>query len=163
MMTGSILFLVGLLLPISSGYFLIITSRKYVLHIIVLVGFVVRSVGSLFKILHWTGAEEILLISYAGFALGGFLLIWTGLRNPTGKMLHYQLVVGSLILLMVLNAIFPTNNFGDVARYLPYPAAGLSATILLNGTYVHQGEKNMLKMYFIVAIIAVIVDLMRLF
>jgi hypothetical protein len=147
---------------VASGYYLVVTSPRFVLHFIVLISFVVRAIGSFFKILHWTGADELLMISYIGFGLGGFLLIWTGLRNPTRKLLHYQLITGVLIGLIVIDTFVPVDKLADLVRLVPYPLAALSGTILLREVYVHQGEKNMVAMYFIIAIIAVINDVSHL-
>jgi hypothetical protein len=143
---------------IATGYYLIVTSRRFVLHLIVIASFAVKGIGSLFKILHWTGADEILMISYIGFGLGGFLLIWTGLRNPAGKLLYYQLIAGILIAFIVISSFVPVPSLGRLVHLLSYPLAAITGTILLREEYVHQGEKNVLNMYFIGAIIAVIID-----
>jgi hypothetical protein len=148
--------------PIAAGYFTAKTERRFLLHLIVIISFIVRGAGSVLKILHWTGADELLMISQVGFGLGGLLLIWTGLRNPTGGLLVYQLICGGLIVLIVLTNFFPIYELDSAIRFAPYPLAALSATIIANKTYVHQGEKNMLIMYLIGAIEAVILDLVRL-
>lgn len=162
-MKASLLGLSVLGVLIASGYYFIVTSRQFVLHKIVIASFAVRAIGSLFMILHYPGAAEIVLASYIGFAFGGFLLIWTGLRNPTGKPLLYQLVTGILIGMIVINNFVPVKNLEDLVRFSSYPLAAFTGTILLKDTYVHQGEKNMVIMYFIVAIFAVILDVMQTF
>lgn len=148
---------------IASGYYLIVTSRRFILHLIVIASFAVRGIGAMFKILHWTGADELQLISYIGFGLGGLLLIWTGFRNPTHKVLHYQLITGLLIGLIMFGSFVPVNSLAELARLMIYPLAALSGTILMQEVYVHQGEKNMVIMYFVIAIIAVINDLSHFF
>jgi hypothetical protein len=151
-----------IILLISSGYLVGKTDKKFLLHRVVIGFFLVRAVGTAFKILHWVGADELMAISDIGFALGAFLLIWTGLRNSTRKLLLYQFICGLLAAFMVLVNYWPIHQLASIVRFLPYPLAALAGTIILNKLYVHPGEKNMLIMYFIVAITAVILDLFRL-
>jgi uncharacterized membrane protein len=113
-------------------------------------------------VLHWSGADELLLISDIGFGLGGFLLIWTALRNPTKKLLYYQLIAGFLIIFIVISSFIPLASLGSLVDLLAYPLAAITGTILLREEYVHQGEKNLLNMYFIGAIIAVITDVVQI-
>jgi hypothetical protein len=151
-----------MILLIASGYFLVITSRRFVLYLVVIASFAMRGIGSLFMVLHWSGTDELLLISDIGFGLGGFLLIWTGLRNPAGKLLYYQLIAGILIAFIVISSFVPVPSLGRLVHLLSYPLAAITGTILLREEYVHQGEKNVLNMYFIGAIIAVIIDVVQI-
>jgi hypothetical protein len=153
----------ALVLPICAAYLVIKTDKRFVLHRIVIALFFLRGIGSLFKMLHLAGADQLLLVSDIGVAMGAFLLIWTGLRNPTRKLLLYQLICGVIAAIMVLNNHWPIYPLANVVRFLPYPLAALAGTIILNKLYVHPGERNMLIMYFIVAIIAVVLDLFMLF
>jgi hypothetical protein len=103
------------------------------------------------------------MVSYIGIALGGFLLIWTGLRNPTGKVLFFQLISGILIGLVVLDRLVPIYDLASVVALLPYLLAAATGTIIFNQTYVHPAEKNMVTMYFIVSIAALLAILFRSF
>jgi hypothetical protein len=151
-----------LVILIATGYYLIVTSRRYVLHLMVIASFAVKGIGSLFRILHWTGADEILMISYIGFGLGGVLLMWTGLRNPEQKLLYYHIVAGVLISLIVISSFVPVVALERLAQLLPYPLAAITGTIILREDYVHQGEKNILNMYFIFSITVVVSDLLKI-
>jgi hypothetical protein len=151
-----------LVILIATGYYLIVTSRRYVLHLIVIASFAVKGIGSLFRILHWTGADEILMISYIGFGLGGVLLMWTGLRNPEQKLLYYHIIAGVLISLIVISSFVPVVALERLAQLLPYPLAAITGTIILREDYVHQGEKNILNMYFIFSITVVVSDLLKI-
>lgn len=162
-MHASFLTLSALAVLIAAGYYVIVTSRRFVLHQIALVSFVILGIGLQFKLLHWTGADEIIIISYFGLGLGAFLLIWTGLRNPTKTILLYQLIAGILVVFMVINHVYPVYALNELMRLLPYPIAGVTGTILLRELYVHQGEKNVVNMFLIVSIISVIGDLRRFF
>jgi hypothetical protein len=128
----------------------------------VIASFAVKGIGSLFRILHWTGADEILMISYIGFGLGGVLLMWTGLRNPEQKLLYYHIVAGVLISLIVISSFVPVVALERLAQLLPYPLAAITGTIILREDYVHQGEKNILNMYFIFSITVVVSDLLKI-
>src|SRR5688572_23675910 len=100
---GVLMILIPSVIAITAGYLAIKTEKRFALHRIVVASFVILAIGILFKLLHLAGADQILMISYIGQALGGFLLIWTGLRNPTGKILFFQLISGILVSLFVLD------------------------------------------------------------
>ncbi len=159
---GIVVIISAVAMLIAPGYLFGKTDKRFVLHMIVIVSFFIRGIGGILKILHWTGADELLIVSYAGFGLGGLLLIWTGIRNPTGKLLQYQLICGVLIGLIVVNSFWSLNAIDNIVRFLPYPVAALSATIIMSNLYIHSGEKSILVLYFIVAIFAVTLDLFRL-
>jgi hypothetical protein len=155
------LFFTTIFLALASGYLIATTQLKYFLYSLAILLSCGYIAGSVFKIMHLPGGEELLLAGLAGNIFGAVLLIRTGLKNGSGKILKYQLALGIIIILQFIAANLFTQvlTFATVANYL---VVALTATLLVRKDYVHGGEMSLLIFFLIWAIIPVIFEFLQL-
>lgn len=149
-------------LAIASGYLLLRNRFQYLIYSIVLVLTFGAILGSLFSILHWNGADELLLTGFSGTILGALLLIWKSIRNVQQQVLLYKLMTG-LILLFQIAAFLLWPQHADRAGLLNYPLTAFIATVLINGQYEHEGERNILILFMLLGFLYILVEVLQMF
>jgi hypothetical protein len=145
----------------ATIYFLIRTGTRYPLYFTVLVLYVIQSVGLVFKIMHLPGADELLMLGYAGTVGGSLLLIWKGFKNQAKEIYLYKILSGVIILAQFVLAYFWPHEIYGVARILHYPIVALLGTILLKDQWEHEGEKNLMMLFVLQSLIFILNDVMK--
>jgi hypothetical protein len=117
--------------------------------------------GSIFSILHLPGASELLLISFTGTFLGAVLLIWRAFRNRQGQMLLNKLFAGSILIFQIA-AVFLLPEQASKIGLLNYPLAAIIGTVLINNQHEHEGERNILILFLMQAVLYILIEVTRL-
>jgi hypothetical protein len=156
-------FLIGSVFVVVAAtmYFLIRTSTRYPLYFTVLLLYVIQSAGLVFKIMHLPGADELLMLGYAGTVCGSLLLIWKGFKNQAKEIYLYKILSGVIILAQFILAYFWPHEIYGIARILHYPIVALLGTILLKDQWEHEGEKNLMMLFVLQSLIFILNDVMK--
>jgi peptidoglycan/LPS O-acetylase OafA/YrhL len=146
-------------LAAASIYLLIKMRIQYILYSVVIALCLVQLAGAFFKIMHWTGADELLIVGFAGTILGAGLLIWKSIRNQGKQILFNKLIVGLMLLLQLALALFTQAR--ELGGLLNYPVTALIATVIINDQSEHQGEKNMMIVFLMQAVFYLVSELLK--
>lgn len=145
-------------LLIVSGYFLVITPIRLFLYWLAILFHVLLVVGSVLKILHLPGADELLMFGFISSGLSGALMIWNGVKSNT-NVKAFKILLGLCIIIQpVLSTLYVVNGYYVILRvalYLAFPILLLAAWILIKKEAIHQGEKNLVIVILAHAIFAV--------
>lgn len=150
------------LLTIASLYLLIRNRVQYLVYSLVLVLAFGSVVGSLFKILHLPGADELLLTGFAGTFLGAILLLWRSFRNRQGQILFYKLMTALILVSLVAFVVVWPGESRRIAL-LNYPLTAFLGTILINEQYEHEGERNLIILFLLHGFLYIVIDVLKLF
>jgi len=148
------------ILALASIYFLIKNRVQYILYSVVIFLVLGQIVGAFFKIMHWPGADELLVLGVAGAFLGSVLLILKAFRNKDNRFVLNKLIVGMLIISQMVLPFSASANFQNLSGLLHYPITALLATVLLNDQAEHEGEKNMMILFLLQGIFYIIINLL---
>ena len=150
------------LLAAASVYLLIKARLQYLLYsFVVALMFFGTIVGSLFKIMHLAGADELLMVGLMGTILGAILLVWRSFRNHQNHFILNKLIAGAMILLQLAIAIFWPDQ-SEKSGLLNYPITALVATVVINEQFDHQGEKGLLLLFMVQGFVYIVIDILRL-
>lgn len=151
----------GLMIAIAVAL-IVKTGKRYLGYTAVIIAILCSAVGALLAILHFPGAQELLLIDFAGTMVGAAILVWSGVVNPQRRILLYKLMVGVIILLQVLGG-FLWPYYSDKLSLLNYPATAFATTVLIYRQYNNEGERNLLAVFAMQGLLYILVEVAAIF
>jgi peptidoglycan/LPS O-acetylase OafA/YrhL len=151
------------IIAIASVYFLIKNRLQYILYSVVVFLVLANVAGAFFKIMHLTGADELLILGISGSFLGSVLLMLKSFRNKNNQFILNKLIVGILILLQLTVPFFLPSDAESFGGLLNYPITALLATVLLNDQAEHEGEKNMMILFLLQSLFYIVINLLDKF
>jgi len=149
-------------LALVSVYFIFKMKFQPILYALAILLNIVMIAGVVMSVWHMPVGSEMMKVGMAGFVLGGVLFIWKGLKNNTGGILKYHLILGVIILVQLALVQFGPEKFLRLEMLLNYPLVGVAGTIILKEDYVHEGEKNLLIVYAFSGLIFIVNDVLQL-
>lgn len=148
-------------LALVSLYFLIQHRLRFIAYSVVLLLTLCSLVGSLLKILHMPGGDQLLLAGFGGTLLGAILLIWRAFQNTQRQVLFYKLMAGACILLQIVIAFFlPAHS--EKVGLLNYPVTAFLATIFINKQYEHEGERSIVIVFAFQGFLYILIEVLSL-
>lgn len=133
---------------IICPYLIIITPIQYYLYSLAILLYLLASVGTLLKIMHYPGGDELLMIGLTSELLAGSFLIIAGIKSPESKFKVYKIILGILLvghLLMGISyAFFRHYNLHTVVTVFPCAILLIAGWIIISKRTLHEGEKNLL-------------------
>lgn len=149
------------ILALASIYFIIKLRFRFILYSAVLLLTLVSLIGSLFKIMHVPGGDELLMAGFAGTTLGAILLIWRSFQNSQRQVLFYKLMAGACIIFQIVIVFFlPAHS--DKVGLLNYPVTAFLATILINKQFEHEGERSIVVVLALQGFLYILIEVLRL-
>jgi hypothetical protein len=146
-------------LLIVSGYFLVITPIRLFLYWLAILFHVLLLCGSVLKILHLPGADELLMSGFISSVLSGALMIWNGVKSNAKNSKAFKLMLGLCIIIQpVLSTLYVVDEDYTIFRlalYLAFPILLLAAWIIFKKETIHQGERNLVIVILAHAVFAV--------
>lgn len=128
---------------------------SFVIYSILLALVLIGEIGVFFRIMHWSLNGPMSMLGLIGGIGMGVVLIWSSLKS--GKTLLFHLIVGLCILAQILIPLV-LKSF-DTSWYLSllnYPIAALACTILLNQQDKNKGERDVLIVVALQAVLFII-------
>lgn len=150
-------------LAIACVYFLLRLRIRHVFYSGVILLTLLQIVGAFFKVIHWTGGDQLLMLGFSGTIIGGGLLIWKAVRNSRRQVMFNKLALGIILLLQIAFMLFPSPQTSRLAPLLHYPIVALAATVIVNDQTEHDGEKNMLMLFLMQSVFYIVVEILKRF
>jgi hypothetical protein len=147
-------------LAAASVYFLVRMRIRYIIYSAVIFLTLLQIVGAFFKIMHMPGADQLLILGFAGTIIGGGLLIWRSVWNEGKGIIFNKLMVGLMLLVQLALVFFPVRA-DQLGSLLNYPITALIATVLINDQSEHQGERNMMIVFLMQAVFYIASELLK--
>jgi len=160
-MNGAFVFVSIVVVTAASVYLLIRNRLDYPVYSLVLLLIVVLMLSSVLTILHWPGADESTLVGFSGVLLGSLLLVIKSFRNSQHELLFYKLMAGAILLFQLVSGFF-WPEYAHQVELMNYPMTAFAATVLINKQYDHEGERNMVILFTVQGVLAIIMDVLKL-
>jgi hypothetical protein len=146
-------------LTILTVYFLIVTPFRFFAYWMAIFLHVTGVVGSILKILHLPGGDELLTTLFINSFLSGTLIFWIGVQSAEISVKVIKIILGLCIILQPALSVMSVVN-GDLsiltlARYLAFPIVMMSTFVLLQKSVIHVGERNLMSVVLAYAIFAI--------
>ncbi|HMV08680.1 MAG TPA: hypothetical protein PK325_05535 [Cyclobacteriaceae bacterium] len=146
-------------LTILTGYFLVVTPFRLFAYWLAIFLHITALVGSILKILHLPGGDEMLTTTFISSFLSGTLIFWRGIQSAETSVKMTKILLGLCIIVQPALSVISVVN-GDfsvltLARYLAFPIVMTCAFILLKKSVIHVGEKNLMSVALVHAIFAI--------
>lgn len=151
--------LIGALLVVS-GYFLVVTPIRLFLYWLAIALYVITIIGSILKILHLPGADELIMSGFIGTGLSAILSIRNGIKSPTINSKSLKILLGLCIIMQpVLSTVYVVNESYVVLRvalYISFAILLLAAWILIRKETIHLAERNLIAVILAHAVFAAV-------
>lgn len=157
-MTPALVISSHVLLSLIILYLVVSNKARYLIYSAVLLLLLCSVVGSLFRIMHMPGGDELLIVGLAGTVVGSVLLIWKSFRNRQDQLMLYKLLAG-LILLAQIGIVYLAPHHAEKAALLHYPLAAFIGTLLINKQYEHEGERSILILFIVQSLMYIVMEI----
>ena len=149
------------ILSLAAVYLLIRNKTRYLTYSTVLVLTLCSVVGSFLRTLKMPGGDELLILGMAGTVLASALLIWKSFQNRQNQLILNKLFA-ALIMLVQIGSFYLAPAHIDKVGLLNYPLAAFIGTLLINKQYEHDGERSILILFLLQAILYIVLEILKL-